>query len=134
MIARRTVIRVGVGLGVALVVGFGVLCALAMLPPTETEIVEVAWEWGNLAPLPTSATIIDAEAKGTMFTRHFVIRFTAPSDDIETWLAASPGPSSVDPESYAGGMREYMYHGAQGACCARITVEGDTVEVYASWS
>jgi hypothetical protein len=57
----------------------------------HNQAIALTRDWARLAPFPPSATHLQVDVKGTMFTRTFVITFDAPQADIDDWLARSPG-------------------------------------------
>jgi hypothetical protein len=65
---------------------------------SDTDALATASTWARLAPLPASARNLHVDVKGSMFTREFVVTFTAPPHDVRQWLKGSPGPSSATQE------------------------------------
>ena len=59
---------------------------------------EIPLEWARLAPYPKTARNLSASTSGTVFTRTFIVSFTAPAADIQGWLDASPGTCGLVPE------------------------------------
>jgi hypothetical protein len=92
-------------------------------------------EWAQLDDFPASATDIRVEAKGSMFTREFVVTFTAPLDDINAWLDSSPGTAGVTPAA-DGAIRKYDIQPGGGAAHAELEVDDaqETVRIRTYWS
>ncbi len=61
---------------------------------------------GRLADLPESATNVEVTTVGNMFSRQFFLRFDADSNDIETFIAGSPGLKGITPE-YLDSQNQY---------------------------
>jgi len=72
------------------------LVALAGCEPSDASKINAALDYGRLAPLPASAHDVAVETSGNMFARVFWLRFSASSDDISAWLAASRGIAEDD--------------------------------------
>lgn len=53
---------------------------------------------GRLADLPASARNVKVETSGNMFSRQFWLKFEATPEDIEAFIAASPGLKGIAPE------------------------------------
>jgi hypothetical protein len=62
--------------------------------------IETTRRWGRLAPLPASATEINASEWHSMFSGGAYVRFKAPPDAIEAFLVASPGLNGVTVEQF----------------------------------
>ena len=92
-------------------------------------------EWARMADFPASATNIDVEITGSMFTREFVVLFDAPAADINNWLAQSAGTAGVTPES-SNGVRKYAIEPGGGAQFAEIQVDDNEnrVRIRTYWS
>jgi len=102
---------------------------------SNADAIAAASTWARIAPLPSSAHDRHVEVKGSMFTREFVITFTAPPNDVHQWLRASPGTSSAK-QSTSGATTIYPITPGGGAQFAEVRVNessGDvTIRTY--WS
>jgi hypothetical protein len=67
------------------------LGALAGCDPSDSSKIAGALALGRLAPLPASAHDVAVKTSGNMFARVFWLRFSASSEAISAWLAASRG-------------------------------------------
>ena len=96
---------------------------------------ETARTWARLDPLPATATNLSVNTQGGMFSREFVITFTAPMKDIDKWLASSPGTAGVAP-TRTGSERIYKIKAGGGAQFAQVKVDESNgrVEIYTYWS
>jgi hypothetical protein len=128
-------------LGLFLATGLIVVIALAFLvfPAGRTDqasAIATAREWGRLAEIPATASILKAEAKGSTFTREFAVTFRDTPANIRTWIASSPGPSSATRSVDASGWTTYEYKAGGGALFAIVTVSpaGDEVRIRTFWS
>jgi len=63
-----------------------------------------------------------------MFTREFVITFTAAPNDVQQWLKASPGPAMAK-QSIVGPITVYAISPGGGAQFAEVRVNESTGEV-----
>lgn len=93
------------------------------------EIIRITQEWANLTSFPENAKIISAEKLGSMFTREFRVKFTAPEKDIRKWLSDSPGTSQATPD-INGGIEKYSIKPAGGAQFAEVIYNIKTNEIY----
>ena len=120
-------------------VGCGVTCWYVLdhdSPHNQASAIEAVREWARLAPLPESATGLDIQTTGTMFTREFNIEFTAPAADILAWLEKSPGPSAAKLRQDPDGTVIYEIDAGGGAQFAEVRVlkNGTIVRIKAFWS
>ncbi len=92
-------------------------------------------EWARLSDFPALAEDITVTTTGNIFTRGFIVTFTAPLDAINGWLAASAGTAGVDPV-VAGSVRRYRIE--PGGCAQYAEVEVDdkdgSVKIEVYWS
>lgn len=106
-----------------------------LVDTNRQSAIETTLVWARLAPFPPSATNIDVDIRGSMFTREFVITFDASPPVIQQWLAASPGPASTTP-SVAGTISTYAIVPGGGAQFAevRVDVAASKVVIRTYWS
>jgi hypothetical protein len=71
--------------------------------------IHAAREQGTLAPLPPSATGVRTDGWSTGFSSARYIRFKAKPQEIEQFLAASPGLKGVHPERFHARHRYLPY-------------------------
>jgi hypothetical protein len=104
-------------------------------PAKQKEMMALLLEWGRLAPFPASATNISIKTEGSSFTRSFRASFTAPKQDIEAWIKASPGLNQTTPDGLAGNKVHYVIVPGGGANKAEVTIDSasNQVEIYVSW-
>jgi hypothetical protein len=65
------------------------------------NVIRAAREQGGLAPLPPSATDVHTDGWSTGFSSARYIRFKAKPQEIEAFLATSPGLKGVSPERFS---------------------------------
>lgn len=128
-------------LGLFLAAGLVVIIALAFLiypsgPANQKSAIATAREWGRLAEIPASASNLKVEAKGSAFSREFVVSFRDTPASVRTWIASSPGPSSATRSVDASGWTLYEYKAGGGAQFAEVAVSpaGDDVRIRTFWS
>lgn len=84
-----------------------VLGLLALFPlagcESDTKKLEALQAMGRLAPLPSQAQHVQVDARTNMFAGSFWLRFEAPPEAIEAFLAASPGLAGVPPAALCTG-------------------------------
>ena len=124
-LAVLTVTLVAVGIG-------GAIC---LSHANRRSALAAAAKWARLAPLPTSARDVGVDAKGSAFTREFVVTFDAPAAEIERWIAASPGPASAT-RTTAGSVTTYAITPGGGAQFAEVKVDrvANRVVIRTYWS
>lgn len=127
--ARRLLLILAVSATVVVVGVVGYECYM------REHIKSIALEWARMNPLPRSASEIETNTGGSMFTRACIVRFTAPLADIDAWLAASPGTQAVTPKR-EGTVRKYSITPGGGAAFAELTIDEQThrVTIHAYWS
>lgn len=119
----------------AVVVGI-IVCSWMVLQDARTHgALEATTKWARLNAFPASATHINVEIMGSMFTREFTVTFKAPLADINSWLNECPGTSSVTPTK-VGPVRTYEIEPGGGAQSARLEVDEQTgtVKINTYWS
>jgi hypothetical protein len=69
-----------------------------------------------------------------MFTGGYVITFTAPTADVDAWLASSPGGHDAVVKA-EGETRRYLIKPGGGAAFAAVVIDGSThVTIRTYWS
>lgn len=128
-------------LALFLAAGLVVLIAFAFLvfPAGRTDqasAIATAREWGRLAEIPATASILKSEALGSSFSREFRVTFHDTPANIRSWISASPGPASATRSVDDSGWTLYEYPAGGGAAFAEIRVspEGDVVRIRTFWS
>ena len=123
------------------VLGFGGL-AIVMLVAVggwvvfgDGNAIKITREWARVEPLPASARDVRVKVNGNMFTRGFIVEFTADRKDVEAWLTASAGTREAKFE-LKDGVRRYVIRPGGGAQYAEVVVDEKTwrVRVRAQWS
>jgi hypothetical protein len=86
----------------AMIAGVGALLA----PQRTSTNARRALELARLADLPDSAVAVQADGTSSMFSAGFFLRFEAAPEDIERFLADSPGLEGIAPELFTA---DHMY-------------------------
>jgi len=104
-------------------------------PAKQKEMMALVLEWGRLSPFPASATNVSVETEGSSFTRSFRASFTAPKQDIESWIKDSPGLNETTPDDLSNNKVQYIIAPGGGANRAKVTIDYglNQVEIYVSW-
>ena len=104
-------------------------------PAKQKEMVSLVLEWGRLSPFPTTATNVSIKAEGNSFTRSFRVSFTAPKQDIESWIKDSPGLNETTPNELSDNKVQYIITPGGGANKAEVMIDYvlNQVEIYVSW-
>jgi hypothetical protein len=76
------------------------LLAASAIDRIPANVMRAAREQGNLAPLPPSATDLRTDGWSNGFSSARYLRFKAKPQEIEQFLAASPGLKGVRPERF----------------------------------
>lgn len=103
-----------------------------VFPWDKKEAVATTLTWGGLAPLPTDDITI--EEKGSMFTRQFMIEFTAGKDEIEKWIKNSKRLQNNNPTQSGSNVIYKIYPGEEGSFGGTVKVDGTKVIINMSWS
>lgn len=105
-------------------------------PINRRSAIACTCEWAQLEPLPVPNGEVKIETKGGMFSREFVITFTAPPDTLLKWLQSSAGTK----EAFTGKTTLTDTHlqiaPGGGAQFAEITISncGTKVVIRTYWS
>ena len=128
-------------LALFLAAGLVVVIALAFLvfPAGRTDqasAIATAREWGRLAEIPATASILKTEATGSAFTRQIAVTFRDTPGNVRIWISSSPGPASATRSVDASGWTIYEYKAGGGALFAEVTVSptGDKVRIRTFWN
>lgn len=122
---------------VTVIIAAVVLTALVAAPDAQQdEMLEVALEWGRLAPLPETATGFKISTEGGMFTREYRTIFYLPEDDLAAWIAASPGLQDAQIQTAEDSSQKYTIKPGGGAQYAEAVIDFDfgRVQIYTYWS
>jgi len=105
-------------------------------PARQEEMMKLVLEWGRLAPFPASATDVSVKTEGSSFTRSFHASFTAPRQDIEAWIKASPGLREAATQELPDNKVKYTITPGGGANKAEVIIDFtlNTVDILVSWS
>jgi len=105
-------------------------------PAKQKEMMALVLEGGRLSPFPASATNISIKTEGNSFTRSFRISFTAPNQDIQSWIKDSPGLNETTSKKLSDNKEQYIIEPSGGANRAEVTIDYDLgqVEIYLFWS
>ena len=103
-------------------------------PAKQKEMMALILEWGRLAPFPANATNIIIETEGSSFTRSFRASFTAPKQDIESWIKNSPGLNETTSDELSDNKVQYIITPGGGANRVEVTINYglNQVEIYVS--
>jgi len=101
----------------------------------QKEMMALVLEWGRLSPFPASATNVSIKTEGSSFTRSFRASFTAPKQDIESWIKDSPGLNETTPDELSDNKVQYIIAPGGGANRAEVIIDYSLgqVEIYVSW-
>lgn len=103
-----------------------------VFPWDKKEAVAPTLTWGGLAPLPTNDIAI--EKRGSMFTRQFIIEFTAGKDEIEKWIKNSKRLQNNIPKQSGSDVIYEVYPGENESFGGTVKVSGTKVIINMSWS
>lgn len=117
--------------GLAAVIGIALaVFQTARVGSAPARQVAAARAWAGLAPLPPSATQVRASEEGAFTWTAYYVRFSAPPEDINAFLAASPGLRGERPEIFTA--RHKLLPGpARGqSLTARQLTDGNSYILY----
>ena len=102
----------------------------------QTSAINATLEWARLAPLPSDAVNVNIQVKGGMFTRGFVVEFSASKESIAEWLSISPGTMDIQPQKTQQGDYVYGIKPGGGAQFAELILfeDGQQVRITTYWS
>jgi hypothetical protein len=105
-------------------------------PVKQEEMLSLTLEWGRLAPLPDSKTEFNIGTTGSMFSRSFSASFVLPGEDLNSWIADSPGLQDAQTEKISENVTKFVINPGGDAGYAEVEVNYDEglVKTYVSWS
>ena len=102
--ARRKRKRLWTIVGATVMFVIGVASALVVLVyvappvPSDAELITRILQMGRLSALPENASNVETGGDATMFQMTLLLRFDAPPDEIDTFLAKSAGLQGIATE------------------------------------
>jgi hypothetical protein len=105
-----------------------------VFPWDKQEAIQTTTEWGGLAPLPAEMEEIDIEKEGSLFTRQFIIEFTASQEQIQNWIKNSKRLKNNSPEEKALKKIYNIHPGEVESFGGNVEIEGNNVKINMSWS
>jgi len=105
-----------------------------ILPWDKEEAVQTTIKWGGLAPLPINKEDVDIEKKGSLFTRQFIIEFTASESQIKDWVKNSIRLKDNSPEKKEKKKIYDIHPGEEESFGGNVEIEGNNVKISMSWS
>jgi hypothetical protein len=100
------------------------------------EMVQLSYQWGQLATFPSSASNFVIKTEGNAFTRTFIGSFDAASDVVAVWLSRSLGVTEGQQKVNDDGSTTYILKMSEGAAYGEVKVstDGTHVSFRVSWS
>ena len=96
--------------------------------------IKTALNWCRLNKIPTAATDVEVQIKGSAFTREFIVTFKSDNSTTEQWLNSSPGIKTKIQLPKAGNFRvQPDMKGAQ-FCEIQVNTTTNTVTIRVYWS
>lgn len=104
-------------------------------PAKQKEMLKIALDVGDLAPIPKNAVIKTIETEGNAFTRRFRVIFTADPKTIDQWLRASNGIQKAKVVK-KGNTSDYILNPRLGYNYADVLIDhtASIVTLYVEWS
>ncbi|NEZ61347.1 hypothetical protein D0962_00925 [Leptolyngbyaceae cyanobacterium CCMR0082] len=126
----------------AIIIGLGSLWLLAPNwvenhnPFMQQHMIDVAWEWGNFAPIPPEATDLQIMTSGSSFSRTFKGSFSAERSILEKWIQDSPGLNLDEGTRLESGKFRYTIspNGGAGFGSVDLDPQGNMIYFTVSWS
>ncbi|MEO0868977.1 MAG: hypothetical protein AAFY17_11125 [Cyanobacteria bacterium J06642_11] len=103
-------------------------------PMMQPHMTEVAWEWGQFAPLPPSAQEFEIMTSGSSFSRTFKGSFRAEQVILENWIQDSPGLNFDEGVQLESGHIRYTIETRNGFGTVDLDPATDVVYFEVSWS
>ncbi|MEM9806287.1 MAG: hypothetical protein AAF959_13490 [Cyanobacteria bacterium P01_D01_bin.56] len=125
---------------VAVVLGLSSLWLLApnwmdnRNPLMQEHMAEVAWQWGNFAPIPPSAQGFQIVTSGSSFSRTFSGSFAAEQAVLERWIQDSPGLNFDEGAQLESGHIRYTIETKNGFGSVELDPTNNIIYFQVSWS
>lgn len=122
------------------IVGFGSLWMLSPNwidnnnPMMQPHMAEVAWTWGQFAPLPPAAKNFQIMTAGSSFTRSFSGSFTAEQAVLERWIQDSSGLNFDEGVQLESGHIRYTIDTRDGSGSVDLDPANHVVYFQVAWN
>ncbi|MEM6253095.1 MAG: hypothetical protein AAF821_09245 [Cyanobacteria bacterium P01_D01_bin.156] len=103
-------------------------------PVMQPHMTEVAWDWGQFAPLPPSAEDFQIMTSGSSFSRTFSGSFKAEQVVLERWIQDSPGLNFDQGVQLESGHIRYAIEARNGFGSVELDTLDKIIYFQVSWS
>lgn len=105
-------------------------------PFMQQHMIDVAWAWGNFAPIPAAAGDLQIMTSGHALSRTFSGSFTAERSVLEQWIQDSPGLNSEQGVRLESGAIRYSISPNTGSSFGTVDLDPEKNIIYftVSWS
>ena len=105
-------------------------------PFMRQHMIDVAWEWGNFAPIPSEATDLQITTSGSSLSRTFSGSFSAEHPILEQWIQDSPSLNFDQGTRLESGAIRYTISPSGGAGFGTVDLDPKENMIYftVSWS
>ena len=104
-----------------------------VFPWQKDEAIKTTIEWSGLTELPVQKENIKITKKGSVFTRQYILEFTASTKEIENWIKKNKKLNKIQPRE-RNTTKTYVISGEKGATGGTIKIKDNLVIINMSWS
>lgn len=104
-----------------------------VFPWQKDNAIKTTLEWSGLIELPVENKNINITKQGSMFTRQYILEFTANTKEIENWIKKSEKLKKI-PVKEIGKTEIYNVDGEKGAMGGTLKIKDSLVILNMSWS
>ncbi|WP_417352393.1 hypothetical protein [Flavobacterium alkalisoli] len=104
-----------------------------VFPWQKDEAIKTTLEWSGLTELPVDNEEIKVSKKGSMFTRQYILEFSARKSEIENWIEKSEKLKKI-PAKEIGKTEIYNIDGEKGTMGGILKIKDTLVTLNISWS
>lgn len=118
----------------ALLISISYVFITLSLSVDKNSALKAALQWGGLAALPSKASNLTIQKKGSIFTRQIIIEFDSDSSEIKQWIDKSKRLQNNIPQINKGIKVYEIYPGENGAFGGKVEINQQKVHINMCWS
>ncbi|WP_417355810.1 hypothetical protein [Flavobacterium sp.] len=104
-----------------------------VFPWQKDNAIKTALEWSGLTELPVENKNINITKQGSMFTRQYILEFSASTKKIENWVKENKKLNNVQPQ-IRNTTKTYTIPGEKGTTGGTVKIKDNMVIINTSWS
>ncbi|MEE1899102.1 hypothetical protein GN157_17355 [Flavobacterium rakeshii] len=104
-----------------------------VFPWQKDNAIKTTLEWSGLTELPIENKNINITKRGSMFTRQYILEFTANTKEIKNWIKKNKKLNKIQLRE-RNNTKTYVISGEKGAIGGTVKIKDNLVIINMSWS